>query len=234
MTQLITSELGSLTLAVAAYALGSLIYRKTGNNAIANPLLIATLLLGFGLRALGASTEQFSSSAAMINFWIMPATAVLGVAIWRNLPIIRKNLVPVLGGCIAGSFTAVACVLSMCKLFGLDEELTISLAPKSVTTAIATSIAQQYGGMVPITIFAVIVTGIFGAVAAPFLVRLVRVKDPVEAGLALGACSHAVGTSAAVKMGETEGAMSGVAMGLCGVFTVLFALALPAVLGLFW
>ena len=228
MTQLITSELGSLTLAVAAYALGSLIYRKTGNNAIANPLLIATLLLGFGLRALGASTEQFSSSAAMINFWIMPATAVLGVAIWRNLPIIRKNLVPVLGGCIAGSFTAVACVLSMCKLFGLDEELTISLAPKSVTTAIATSIAQQYGGMVPITIFAVIVTGIFGAVAAPFLVRLVRVKDP------LGACSHAVGTSAAVKMGETEGAMSGVAMGLCGVFTVLFALTLPAVLGLFW
>ena len=46
----------------------------------------------------------------------------------------------------------------------------------------------------------------------------------MTAGLAIGACSHAVGTSKAIELGETEGAMSGLAIGICGILTVLFSL----------
>ena len=56
------------------------------------------------------------------------------------------------------------------------------------------------------------------------LVRLLRVKDPVAAGLAIGACSHAMGTARALELGETEGAMSGLAIGLCGIATTVLAL----------
>jgi len=112
------------------------------------------------------------------------------------------------------------------ELFGMDEAMTVSLIPKSVTTPIAVSVAEGHGGMVPITVVAVIFTGILGSIFAPTLIRLFRVNDPMIAGISIGACSHAVGTSKAIELGETEGAMSGLAIGVCGILTVLFSMIL--------
>ena len=112
----------------------------------------------------------------------------------------------------------------MCTLFHLDEKITLSLLSKSVTTPIAVSITERFSGVVPVTVVAVLITGTLGSILAPFFVRLFRVKNPLEAGLAIGACSHAVGTSKALEIGETEGAMSGLAIGICGIITVIFSL----------
>ena len=90
----------------------------------------------------------------------------------------------------------------------------------------AVSVAEGHGGMVPITVVAVIFTGILGSIFAPTLIRLFRVNDPMIAGISIGACSHAVGTSKAIELGETEGAMSGLAIGVCGILTVLFSMIL--------
>lgn len=49
-------------------------------------------------------------------------------------------------------------------------------------------------------------------------------------GLGIGACSHAMGTAKALELGETEGAMSGLAIGLCGILTTVLALFA----GFFW
>ena len=61
-------------------------------------------------------------------------------------------------------------------------------------------------------------------VPAHLLIKIFHVKDSVAAGLAIGACSHAVGTSKAIEIGEIEGAMSGLAIGICGIITVLFSM----------
>lgn len=78
----------------------------------------------------------------------------------------------------------------------------------------------------PVTVVAVIITGIMGSIMAPWLIRIFRVSDSMTAGLAIGACSHAIGTSKALELGETEGAMSGLAIGVCGILTVIFSLFL--------
>ena len=111
-------------------------------------------------------------------------------------------------------------------VFGLDKSLTVSLLPKSVTTPIAVSISEPAGGVVPITVAAVIGTGILGGIFAPLLIKLFKVSDPVAAGLAIGASSHAVGTSKAIEIGEVEGAMSGLAIGICGIVTVIVSIFL--------
>ena len=85
-------------------------------------------------------------------------------------------------------------------------------------------ISTSLGGVAPVTVAAVVMTGIMGSVFAPLMIRVFRVTNPVAVGLAIGACSHAVGTSRALQIGELEGAMSGVAIGVCGLMTVLFAL----------
>ena len=138
----------------------------------------------------------------------------------------NSDWLPILVGCVVGSASSMGSILLLCRLFGLDAAMTASLLPKSVTTPIAISVSQAHGGIGPITVVAVLITGIFGSIAAPLLIKLFRVKDPMTAGLAIGASSHAVGTSKALELGETEGAMSGLAIGVCGLITVVLSLFL--------
>ena len=166
---------------------------------------------------------QKRTGLVICNGLVLAVMMIIAVLAVFDIPYAAYNA----GGILINLFLGPATVLSiwgLCRLFGLDRTLTVSLLPKSVTTPIATAIAEGQGGIVSITVAAVIFTGILGNLCAPALARLFRVKDPVAAGLAIGACSHAMGTARALELGETEGAMSGLAIGLCGLATTILAL----------
>ncbi len=101
-----------------------------------------------------------------------------------------------------------------------------SLILRSVTTLIAMSVSEKLGGISGITVAAVIITGIFGAVAAPLLAKLLHVKNPVGVGAGLGCSCHAIGTARALELGEIQGAMSSIALGVAGMMTVVISLFL--------
>ena len=168
--------------------------------------------------------EAYNAGGSLINLFLGPATVCLAVTIYSQIDLLKRHLLPILAGCAAGTLAAVLSIWGMCRLFGLDRALTVSLMPKSVTTPIATAISEDQGGIVSLSVAAVIYTGILGNLCAPAMIRLFRVRDPMAAGLAIGACSHAMGTARALELGETEGAMSGLAIGLCGIFTTAAAL----------
>ena len=132
----------------------------------------------------------------------------------------------VLAGCLVGSLTSLASVLSLCKLFHVDEALAASLMPKSVTTAIAMGIAESHGGVAGIAAAAVMVAGITGAIFAPLFAKLFHITEPVAEGLAIGACSHALGTTRALEIGPVQGAMSSIAICVCGILTSILSLFL--------
>jgi len=46
----------------------------------------------------------------------------------------------------------------------------------------------------------------------------------VAEGVAIGACSHAVGTSKALEIGKIQGAMSSISLCVCGIITTGLAL----------
>ena len=58
---------------------------------------------------------------------------------------------------------------------------------------------------------------------AEFICKLFRIEEPVAKGLAIGTASHAIGTTKAMELGETEGAMSSLAIAVAGLLTVLGA-----------
>lgn len=91
--------------------------------------------------------------------FLAPATAALALSIYSQWEVLKKNFLPILAGTLTGSLTSIVSVLVLCKLFGLSDELTASMIPKSVTTPIAMEISKQQGGIVSITVAAVIVTG---------------------------------------------------------------------------
>lgn len=229
MKELTQSPFFGITLTVVTYWLGMKIQKKV-NFVLCNGLIIAVLLLVGVLVALDIPYEDYYQGGSVINMFMGPATACMAVTVYAKIDLLRKSWLPVLAGCLAGVAASVGSVLAMCRLFGLDAAMTASLLPKSVTTPIATAVSESHGGIVSITVAAVIFTGILGNLAAPYLIRLFRVKDPLAVGLGIGACSHAMGTAKALELGDTEGAMSGLAIGMCGILTALAALFFDALL----
>lgn len=223
MQALFESPLFGITLSILAYAIGLWINRKT-RLTLANPLLIAILLVVGTLVIFQIPLESYQKGGDIIGMFLAPVTVSLAVSIYRQRTLLKKNLFPVLAGSTVGSLTSMGSVLLLCRLFGLDEAMTAALLPKSVTAPIAIEISAQNGGILPITVAAVVITGILGGMTAPLLIRLFRVKNPVAAGTAIGTCSHAVGTSRAIQMGEIEGAMSSIAIGTAGLLTVVFSM----------
>ena len=225
MRELLASPYFGIFLSIAAYALGYGLNRKF-RTPLCNPLLIAIVLVVGVLLVFRIPYEDYNAGGEIVSLFLAPATACLAVGIYSKLAVLKKYWLPILVGAVAGSASSMLSVYALCRLLGLDEQLTVSLIPKSVTTPIAVGIVESAGGLTPITVVAVIVTGILGAILAPTMIRLFRISDSVAAGLAIGACSHAVGTSKAVELGEVEGAMSGLAIGVCGVVTVVLSLFL--------
>lgn len=223
MKEIFSSPYFGVALSIAAFGVGAKLNHRT-KSPVCNPLIIAILLIVGILLVFDIPYEQYNEGGQIINMFLAPATACLAVAIYSKLEVLRQYWLSVIVGCTAGSAASIGSVYAMCRLFGLEKELTVSLLPKSVTTPIAVSISEPAGGVVPITVVAVIFTGILGGIFAPLLIKLFRVSDPVAAGLAIGASSHAVGTSKAIELGEVEGAMSGLAIGICGIITVLFSM----------
>lgn len=226
MSALTESVYFGVTLSIAAYWVGTNIQKRSG-LVICNNLLIAALLIIAVLKIFDIPYDSYNQGGSLINLFLGPATACLAVSIYAKIDLLKRYWLPVLAGCIAGVLTSVGSILLMCRLFGLDRAMTMSLLPKSVTTPIASAVAEGSGGIVSIAVAAVIFTGILGNLTAPLLIRLFRVRDPIAVGLGLGACSHAIGTARALEIGETEGAMGGLAMGLCGLITALAALGFP-------
>lgn len=210
-------------LTVVAYWLGMKVQKKT-RLAICNGMLIAVLLVIAVLLAFHIPYESYWQGGELINLFLGPATACMAVTVYSQRKLLARHWLPVLVGCVVGVVTAMGSILVLCRLLGLDRAMTMSLLPKSVTMPIATVVAQGHGGTVAVTVAAVVVTGMLGNLCAPLLVKLFRVKDPMAVGLGIGACSHAMGTAKALELGETEGAMSGLAIGLCGILTTVLAL----------
>ena len=196
-----------------------------------NPLLVAVTFIIIVLTVFKIPLQDYQEGGKLISLFLGPATAVLAYSIYRQIAVLKRHFVPILAGCLAGSVTSMVSAYVLCRLLGLDQAVAMSTLPKSVTTPIAMSVSEALGGITSVTVAVVIATGIMGSILAPTLIKLFRVKSPIAAGVAIGTCSHAVGTTKAMQMGEMEGAMSGIAIGVSGLLTMIIALVYHSIVG---
>ena len=222
MNAIINSPLFGILLTLVAFEIGVLISQKFKYSFL-NPLLIGNILIVGFLLITGISLESYNVGGDYISVMLSPATVVLAVPLYRQIQKLRQFWKPILAGIFAGSITSIGCVIVAGKLLGLTKVLTLSLLPKSVTIPMGSVISEQIGGIPSVTIIAITVTGITGAVAAPAVCRFCHIKHKVAQGIAIGTASHALGTTKAMEMGEVQGAMSGLAIGIAGLFTAVVA-----------
>nr|WP_297935037.1 LrgB family protein [uncultured Lachnoclostridium sp.] len=225
MSEFYANPLFGITLTILAFCFGVFLNRKT-KSPIVNPLLIAIIFVITILKLFDIPLQAYNNGGNIINMFIGPATAVLGYSIYKQVTILKKYLIPIVAGCFVGSLASVGGVYGLCKLLSMENTLLSTLIPKSVTTAIAVEISEQLGGVPAITVAIVIITGVLGAVSGPFLIKIFHIDHEVAQGVAFGTASHAVGTSKALELGEVQGAMSGIAIGVSGIITVILSLLL--------
>ena len=206
-------------ISVLAYEIGLLI-KKKWKLAILNPLLISILMVMAFLILTGIEYDSYNSSAKYLRYLLTPATVCLAIPLYRELAQLKKNYKAILVGVVAGVLTSLVSVLLLSIVFGFTHEQYVTLLPKSITTAIGMGVSEELGGITNITVAAIIITGILGNMMAELVCRIFRIDEPVARGLAIGSASHAIGTAKAMQMGETEGAISSLAIAVAGVITV--------------
>ncbi len=218
-----TSPLLWLTVTFVAWLAADQLARLSGRNPLANPVLIALIIVAVLLRLTGTDYKVYFQGAQFVHFLLGPATVALSVPLYRNWPLVRRNLLPMAAALIAGSATAIASTLAIAAMFGLPHGVLASLAPKSVTAAVAMAVSEQLGGQPALTAVLVIATGIIGAVMVTPLMNALRIRDYAARGFAVGLAAHGIGTARAFTVDPVAGAFAGIAMGLNAVMTALIA-----------
>ena len=209
-----------LVLVVGIYLLSIKLHLKI-RFPLLNPVLITILILIGLLVILDVPYATFKKSSQMINFLLGPSVVALGYILHKQIHYLKGNVVSVLTSITVGAVVGIASILLIGKLFGADQSLIASLAPKSVTTPIAMALSESNGGIPALTAVVVVVAGVMGSIIAPPIMNWLGIKSPIAKGIALGASSHGVGTATAIQMGAIEGALSGLAIGIMGTITSL-------------
>lgn len=226
---LFDSETFALAATLGLFLIFEAIYQKV-KSPLLNPVLMTIIFLIVILKITGVKYETYQTNTRMIHFMLGPSVVALGVLLFEQLKTIGKNAVAILSATFIGSIVGVLSVILIGKMFGAEEDLIISMVPKSVTTPIAMAVSAQNGGIPSMTAVFVIIVGVLGASIGPLIVPKVF-KTAIAKGLSMGTCAHGIGTAQAIQMGVVEGAISGLSIGLMGVFTALVA---PTILAFFY
>jgi len=220
VVEILSSPLFGITLSIVAFKVGLWVSQKV-KNPIANPLIIAMIIVVGTLKVFDIPHQYFEEGASFILMFLAPVTAVLALTIYRQRAVLLSSFFPVVIGTFTGSLAAMGSVLLLSRWLSLEEAIIASVVPKSVTTPVAMALAEQMGGLPALTIASTLITGLGGNLLAPFMIKAFAVKDPVAQGVGIGCCSHALGTTKAMEIGQVQGAMSSISISLSAIWTVL-------------
>ena len=219
-----------LALTFSAFALFKGMQKKTG-WVLLNPILLTIATLILYLKVTGISYETYSEGGQLIEFWLKPAVVALGVPLYLQLEMIKKQLLPILLSQLVGCLGGVVSGILIAKGLGATPEVVCSLAPKSVTTPIAMEVSDATGGIPSLTAAVVVLVGLFGAVFGFKVLGFGQVKSPIAQGLSMGTASHAIGTSAAMEISSKYGAYASLGLTLNGILTAVLAPIVLRLLG---
>ncbi|MBF1122451.1 MAG: LrgB family protein [Solobacterium sp.] len=219
---MLTSATIGVVISLIGFFIG-ILCREKFKLPIFNPLLIAIIFtIGF-VSIFRIDYDSYYSSAKYLSWLLTPATVALAVPLYKEIDKLKANWKMILISIACGCISSVVTVLVLSLVFRFNHAQYVTFLPKSITTAIGMGVAEELGGIVPVTVAAIIVTGIFGAIIADIVFKIFHITDPIAQGLALGASAHAIGTSKAIELGDLQGAMAGLAICTSGIITVALA-----------
>jgi predicted murein hydrolase (TIGR00659 family) len=207
---------------IAVYLLARAVYARW-RFAVLTPALVTIAVTIALLLLTRTAYPDYEQGARYISFWLGPAIVALGVPLALQLGVMRRNAVGILIALTAGALAGIVVAVEVAQLLGGSTTIVRSLAPRSATTPIAVAITAGLGGIPALSAMVSIVSGAIGGSGGVWLLHRAGVRSRLAVGLALGGAAHGLGTARAADEGPVEGAASGMAMGIVGVLTAVFA-----------
>ena len=209
-----------LALTLGAFQVGRFCQQKW-KSPVFNPILIAVILVIPALLITGVPYATYKKGTDAISWLLTPATVCMALPLYEQLKVLKKSLPAAIAGIIAGTVTSLLCIAGLCLLLHLDRTVSVSLLPKSITTAIGIVLSEDAGGIPGLTTVAILVTGITGSLLGPWLCKVLKITDPVAQGVAMGTACHVIGTAKANEMGKLQGAVGSLSLTVAGILTAL-------------
>lgn len=139
-----------LTVTLMAYVIVDWISDRLGRHPLANPVLIAILIIAAVLAISDTRYETYFEGAQFMHFMLGPATVAIAVPLHANLGRVKPVLAPMAVALVAGSLTAIVSALGIAYAFGLRGEALLSFPPKSATAPVAIGVSDAIDGQPPL------------------------------------------------------------------------------------
>jgi putative effector of murein hydrolase len=219
--QLLATPMLAIALTLAAFLIGNRLFARLGRPFWCPAIMIASMLLAATLALSGIDYGDYRHGAGWLMLLLGPATVALAVPLYQQLPRIRELWLPILVCLPPASILAAFYAVGLAWLLGASPEVLASLAPKAVTAPIALGINEQLGGVIPLMMGGLLVTGVMTTAFVGLLSRAMKIHDPRILGFVLGLNGHVIGTVRAFEIGPTAGAFASLGMSLTGIFSAL-------------
>lgn len=188
-----------------------------------NPLVISVIVLIPIMIISQTSYSEYVSNVDIINKLLPYSVVALAFPLYELIPQIKARWKSIIIITFSASIASMITGVSIVFWLGGNTEIAASVLPKSVTTAIAVTIANNEGGVPSIAALCVILVGTLGGIFCHQILNIAKIKSASARGLSIGAVSHAVGTARCIEVDYNEGAYSSLSLVLCGIMTSLIA-----------
>lgn len=209
-------------ISIGSYLLGKYLQKKF-HIILFNPLLFSTVFTVVFLLVFKIDYNTYYEKADYLYYLLTPTTVCLAIPLYEQIKPLKANFSAIIIGISAGVLASLCSIMIFSAMFHFSHEMYLTLLPKSITAAMGMSVSEELGGIPSLTVPIIIMTGITGNIIAEKVCKLLRIKEPIAKGIAIGSASHAMGTAKAMEMGEIEGAMSSLSIAVAGVLTVIGA-----------
>uniref|UniRef100_A0A6U4TGY6 LrgB-like protein n=1 Tax=Hemiselmis andersenii TaxID=464988 RepID=A0A6U4TGY6_HEMAN len=189
----------------------------TGASIVCSCLCLRGWLLGTGWKSALSAYRAPGGPGLLLLSQAPPAVVALGFGLFEQRALLKRRLLPIVGGGVCTTFASLVGTVFFARLAGLPKAVCLGLAPRFITLPIALPIAEALGAASAVTAMSVVLEGIVGANFGFTLLNAFRVKDPVARGISIGASSHALGTAQAYADEPESGPSSAVTFLLCGI-----------------
>lgn len=207
-------------LTLLAFALG-VVFQLRVRSPLANPTLVATLLVAAVLLAGGVPYARYVEEVRPLTALLAPAIVALAVPMYRLRALLARQWRSLVIGGLGGTLVGVGADVLFSRVLQLGDEAQRSLLTAPATSPVALQLAQFTGAPPALAATLAVLSGLVGALILPGFLTLIGVRHPLARGLAIGAVAHGVGTARAREEGEATGAASSIGMGLAALLVTV-------------
>jgi len=182
------------------------------------PLLLMALLIG-----MNENYRSYFGATHWLVALLGPATVAFAIPIYQQRATMRRYWPVLLVGVVMGSSSAMLSAWGLAHLLGLNDAISLSLMPRSMSTPFAMTVSGDIGGTPDLTAIFVVITGVFGAALGELMLNWLPLRSTLARGALFGMGAHGAGVAKAHQIGREEGSIAGLVMVLVGLVNVLAA-----------